>query len=381
MSADTTGVSHRVGFHRAPPLEQLRRVCDEVRGRTPVIAYDTDGIDAEIDAVLDDLRRVPAHSHRLLFSVKANRFHGVLSHLASRGIGAAVASLEEWRAATNAGMQAVCATAPGLTGDDLRFLQEAGVGVDADSARQLAQLEHGSTVGVRLAVPIDPASTPRNQRWSRFGVRWPSADVATAISSHDLQVARLHAHVRDIGTPDDAEVLGRVLADAAMTLPSVTELNLGGGNTRLRHANSDAVPAAYEMLARSLAVSGRTYHVLAEPGAQLVTAHGYLFTEILDVDVAGGRQLAVLDGSAWNLAGWSRFEPVELVAPAGPVLPTDFAGPTCYEKDLWVTGAQWGGLRPGDVVVLRGAGAYVTSMSRNLHDLRAPTESLLEGVR
>ncbi|MBP2471447.1 diaminopimelate decarboxylase [Crossiella equi] len=364
-----------VGHLRPAPEARLRALAEQWRGRTPVIAYDTDGVDAEVEAARADLERVPARTHTLLFSVKANRFPGLLAHLAGHGIGAAVAGPTEYRAATGAGMAAVCATTPGLTREDLHALHAAGVGIDADSERQLADLPRGAHVGLRLAIPIEAGSTPRGLPWSRFGMRWPSASACAAVAARDLRVVRLHAHVRDIGGPEDTDLLGRVLARAAQDLPTVTELNLGGGTTRLRHHNAEAAAQAYDVLADRL--GGAEYDLYAEPGAHLVTAHGYLVSEVLDVEVAGGRQLAVLDASAWNLAGWSRFSPVWLTDSDGAVLPTDFAGPTCYEKDLWLTGVPSGPLHRGDLVVLRGAGAYVTSMARRLHDLPLPAEVLL----
>lgn len=375
-----TGSDRVLGFRRPPPLDRLGSLVAEVHQGTlpaPLIAYDTEGIDGEVAALQSDLDGLGQRSARLLFSVKANRFPGVLRHLATRGIGAAVSSTAECRAATGSDMAVACATGPGFTRAELVDLLNRGVQLDVDSPRQLADLPGGAQTGLRLAVPITASSTPRQLPWSRFGLRWPDAEAVAVIAARELTVTRLHCHVRDIGTADDMALLGQVLVDAATVLPSVVELNIGGGMTRLYHANADALGEAYGALSAAFAGAGRRFTVLAEPGAQLVTAHGYLLSRVLTVDRAGGRQLVVLDSSAWNLAGWSRFELVATEARPGPSLLTDLAGPTCYEKDLWLAGVPWDPVRPGDVLVLRGAGAYVTSMARCLHGRSEPVEIML----
>ncbi|MFD0267726.1 hypothetical protein ACFVGY_14190 [Streptomyces sp. NPDC127106] len=370
----------RIGTELPAPAARLRRALGRVT-RTPAVLYDTDGIDAEIAAFRRALGLLDAPRTRLLFSVKANRAPALLGHLAGRGLGAAVAGVGEDRAAREAGLGPRWATGPGLGPEELAQLHAHGTHLDIDGVEQLAAVPRGSEVGLRVAVPIPAESTARGIPWSRFGLRWNDpaerGAVLEVLRERALRPVRLHAHVRDVGGVADVRPLGRVLAEAARDLPDVTEVNIGGGMIRLFHHNPDEVPAVFACLAEGLASAGRPLGVLAEPGAQIVTSHGYLVTRVRSVYRAGGRQSVTVDASAWNLAGWSRFSLVPLGPSRAQRWTTDVAGPTCYEKDLWFTGAATDRIEPEDLVVLRGAGAYVTSMHRVLHDLPAPVEELL----
>nr|ADZ45335.1 pyridoxal-dependent decarboxylase [Streptomyces sp. NRRL 30471] len=362
------------------PMEALRCVV-AAAPETPTIVHDPDGIDAEITAIRHGLSLLHVPGSRLLFSVKANRSRAVLTHLASRNIGAAVSSVAEDRAAAEAGMSPRYATSPGLSGADLIELHKSGTHLDIDSIDQLAAVPRHSETGLRLSVPIPRESTARDMPWSRFGIRWEDAGergkAQAVLKERKLRVVRLHAHVRDIGGVEDVRPLGRALAHAARDLPEVDEVNIGGGMIRLFHHNQEAIAPVFECLAEELARAGRPLRVLAEPGAQLVTSHGYLITRVLSVRRHEGRQSVTVDASAWNLAGWSRFHLAMTGADRGERWTTDLTGPTCYEKDLWFAGMATDRIEPGDLVVLRGAGAYVGSMLRVLHGLAAPGESLL----
>ncbi|MFJ4689553.1 hypothetical protein [Streptomyces sp. NPDC088789] len=345
----------------------------------PTIVYDSVGIRDEFQLLRRHMESALGDRYpvELLFSVKANGFAGLLRWCAAEGIGAAVASTSEFEAAQAAGMAPIHATAPGLTTSQITPLLAAGVAVDADNVAQLAAFPGGTEVGLRVQVPLFPDNTPRAEGVSRFGIDLNDPALKELLADGDRRVVRLHAHIRDIGTPTDLETVAAIVVGAATQFPEVRQINLGGGMTRL-YKEPERAAEAWQAFGRALKGLPGGITMIVEPGAQVVTRHGYLATDVVSsLARPDGRRLVTLDASKWRLITWAD---VNLIAPlpgAGETARTDLVGPTCYEKDIWMTAADMPVLAAGDRVTLQGLGAYVTSMARRMHDLPDPCELLV----
>jgi diaminopimelate decarboxylase len=354
-------------------------VMDALRSATePTIVYDSAGIRSEFARLRSHLEQALGERHpvRILYSAKANAFDALLRWCAAEGIGAAVASTPEFEAARAAGMDPIHATSPGLTRSEMLAMLGAGVTIDVDNLAQLAAIPHGMAVGLRVQVALRPDNTARAEGVSRFGIDMTDPMLKDLLVDGDHRVVRLHAHFRDVGTSAELVDLATILVDNVRWHTDVREINIGGGMTRLY--KDHAAVGAWHAVARVLRRLPAGITVIAEPGAQVVTAHGYLATDVISsLHRADGRRLVTLDASKWKLVTWSELE---LVAPSsghGDTTRTDLVGPTCYEKDIWMAGVDMPVLAEGDRVVFRGLGAYVTSMARQMHGLPGPRELLV----
>jgi diaminopimelate decarboxylase len=344
--------------------------------REPTIVYDSAGIREEFAHLRTHLEAAfgDHNPHQLLYSVKANTYPGLLRWCAAEGIGASVASTQEFIAARDAGMSPVHATSPGFTRTEILSLIQAGVTVNVDNLAQLTAVPRGMPVGLRIQVPLKPDNTPRAEGVSRFGIDPEDSSLDAALAAGDHTVTRLHAHFRDVGTPADLEELAQLLIENAERYPGVRKINVGGGMTRL-YKDRGSAAEAWQAFARVLRKLTRTVTVVVEPGAQVVTGHGYLAANVISsVRRADGRRLVTLDASKWKLVAWSDLYLLRPYPGDGPGVRTDLVGPTCYEKDVWMAGVLVPELAEGDRVIFRGVGAYVTSMAKRMHGLPGPHE-------
>lgn len=357
----------------------MQRIISELRKhQNPTLIYDRAGVLCELELLQAHLSKAVGSrlSCGVRFSVKANPNVELLRWLSAQGAGAEVSSMFEFEAACAAGMQSISATSPGLSAADIRRLYECGVEVNIDNLAQLDGIPEGSSVGLRLCMPLDLTPGASQDARSRFGVDIDSPALHEKLRARRYEVVRVHGHFRDIRCAQQLTALARRLVSATKVWPHIKTINLGGGMTRL-YKDPHAAEQAWLQCASVFGELPAGAQVLVEPGAQLLTGHGYLGTRVLSVKpLPGGRQLVVVDASKWNLVCWSEISLVHPESGAEDVL-TSVVGPTCYENDLWVTDVRLPELAPGTQLVFRGLGAYVTSMARKMHGLRLPAEFLL----
>lgn len=357
-------------------LDPILRVL-ETR-QEPTLAYDPTGIKRELELVLSHLRRGVRDrlQVKVLFSVKANPNVELLRWLAAEGVGAEISSMHEFEVAKRAGMQLISATAPGLSAANVTTLCEHGVRVNIDNPAQLNGVSPGSKIGLRLCLPLDLLPDSQNTGYSRFGVTLDSPLLRETLKLRKCSVVRIQAHFRDIANAAQLQALASRVVAAAKAFPGVLEINLGGGMTRL-YKDPVAAGQAWDQCAEIFDELDPATTLYVEPGAQLLTRHGYLSTRVVSAtERPDGRILIVVDSSKWNLVCWSELQ---LVHPEQTErgMWADVVGPTCYEKDIWVNGVCLPEVRPGQQLIFRGLGAYVTSMARKMHGLPLPEEVLL----
>ncbi|CAA9500608.1 MAG: hypothetical protein AVDCRST_MAG85-1727 [uncultured Solirubrobacteraceae bacterium] len=357
----------------------------------PAIIYDASALEAAVEELHADLTVVPGAE--LAFAVKANRSPGVLRTLARAGVGADVASVPELRAAQAAGMRPIHATAPAFGAVDLKDLVAAGARPDLDGMTQLrtwsTAFPDDRQIGLRIRAPVPPVEREHDggRRWSRFGVDVADPALHEALAELGLEVVQLHIHAGEMANPERVALIGEVLEAATQLFPGTMLLNVGGGLAAL-YGDDERVGSAWTALGASVArigaQLGRAPRVVVEPGMLVAAMAGVLVTEVRAVETPRGAEAATVtvDASAWALMPWSVARVLDAV-PERSEAPSlvDVAGSSCYERDWLVIGARCPLPRPGDRLVISAAGAYVTSMARNVHGVPLPDEWILDGGR
>jgi diaminopimelate decarboxylase len=359
-----------------PELQPI--ICELEKEQEPALVYDRAGIKGDLDLLLLHLRRAVRDrlSVVVLFSVKANPNLQLLKWFGEQGVGAETSSMAEYEMARRAGMPQISATSPGLTARNVSDLLVQGVRVNIDNPTQLQSVPPGAEIGLRLRLPLDLLSDSPASVHSRFGLIPDDPALREALRSSKAKVVRLHGHFRDIGNAAQLTALAGRLVAATSSFPEVSEINLGGGMTRL-YKNHAAAAEAWDQCTPIFNDFNSGTRLFVEPGAQLLTKHGYLGTRVVSVTSRpDGRKLIVVDSSKWNLVCWSEYELV-FPEPTTESAPADVVGPTCYEKDVWATGLRLPEVTAGQQLIFRGLGSYVTSMARRMHALPLPKEILL----
>jgi diaminopimelate decarboxylase len=389
----------------------LRRAAR--RFGTPLVVTD----EAELARARDELELAFPDPTIRQFSVKANDVPGIVARLGALGLGANVVSRGEWAVARQAGIPNARISLEGIgkTDADLRAVVRAAAGHEpllwtaiesADEAAVLRRLAAPAVAAgagrldvlLRFNPAVEPETLPGlavGAERSKFGLA--ADELAAAIEAGGgpdgpLRWRGVHLHVgSQLGAVDAwRDGVRRALALVALlggSLPDFDTLDLGGGFPVF---DVDAPVPRPERFARELAdllaalpADRWPSRLAVEPGRFLVARSGYLVARVLHVRERGG-PMVVLDAGMTELirpalygarhgisaltAGLRPWPAAGLAggaaaAPREPGLTlTAVEGPICESTDSFGPHALPPLVR-GDLVVIRDAGAYASSLA------------------
>lgn len=365
--------------------ELLYRAAE--RFGTPFYLYDLDAVERRAG----ELRAALGERFTLAYAVKANPSLAVLSLLARLGLGADVASRGELRAARAAGFppRRILATGPAKSEADLAALLAAGVWqLHVEGPDELDRLETVAArrgrvvrVGLRLNPPWGIAEARTiigGPGAKKFGFDLPSARRALASRHRWPHLSVRGFQVFNASNVLDAGLLAgnarRVLALAvglarAFDVPLDT-VDFGGGfgvpyTPGERPLDLASLSAGLSRVARE---AGREpllegTRLVFEPGRFLVAQAGAYVTRVLGTKRSRGVTYALVDGGVHHLLRPALFGTPHAVerfglGPGGPATRVVVAGPLCTSLDLLHPGVRMPLPRPGDLLVVRDAGAY-----------------------
>jgi diaminopimelate decarboxylase len=379
----------------------LRAVADAVG--TPAYVYSASHIRAQYAALDAALAGIP---HRIHYAVKANGNLAVLGLLRSLGAGVDIVSggeLGRARAAGFAGADVVF-SGVGKTREEMRAALAAGVGaIHVESEAELGVLAEvarglgtvapiGLRVNPEVAVPTHPY-TATGTRGTKFGVahdeiealaRRASATTGLVVRSVAMHVGSQIATARPFtsGLECLADLVERLRAGGITTL---TTLDLGGGfGIAYREVDPPFDLGAYAaVVVPALRRLGLALAV--EPGRFLAGNAGVLLTRVLYRKRSGGRSFAVVDAGMNDLIRPSLYDAYHEIAvdgAAGRASETcDVVGPVCETGDFLAQDRTLPRLEEGDLLAVRGAGAYGFAMSSNYNTRPRPPEVLVDDGR
>ena len=344
------------------------------------------------------------HPHLICFAVKANANLGVLSCLARLGSGFDIVSGGELERVLAAGGDParVIFSGVGKRADELRRALEVGIRCfNVESEPELERLNRvagdlGLTAPVSLRVnpDVDARTHPyiaTGLKENKFGIDIRAAESVyrRAAEMPHLRVTGIDCHIgsqlTDLAPFIDA--LDRVL-DLADRLASagipIEHLDLGGGLGIRYTGEHPPEPAAYAaaLLHR---LGGRPYEVILEPGRAIAGNAGILLTRVEYLKPTAHRRFAVLDAAMNDLVRPALYQAVQDVVPVrrgGAAEPHryDLVGPVCETGDF-LGKDRLLALAPGDLLAVRGSGAYGFSMSSNYNSRPRAAEVVVDGTQ
>lgn len=384
----------------SPPAAELGRVLERVlaaglmRPRdTALVLHDLDRLEARAREVVAAFPGSCLHT----VAVKANPLPPLLARLKAVGLGAEAASGPELILALQAGFppERIAFDSPAKTVEELALALQAGVMVNCDNLDEAARLAGlpgsrtpAAAVGLRINPQVGTGTIPASSTagaWSKFGI--PLAEergaVLAAFDRHPWLTA-LHLHVGSQGCGPDLLVEGvRRVWDLAREInarsprpgsPRVAVLDIGGG-LPFPYLGGPAPypPARYARdLARACPGIFEEFRVVTEFGRFLHAGAGWAASRVEYVKRQGGRVTAVLHLGAdlfprecYLPGDWPhRFA---LFGPdgrprRGRAVPHQLAGPLCFSGDFPGRDVPLPLARPGDLAVVRDAGAYAMAM-------------------
>lgn len=344
------------------------------------------------------------HPHLICFAVKANSNLAVLNVLARLGSGFDIVSGGELERVLAAGGDPgkVIFSGVGKRADEMRRALEVGIRCfNLESAAELERLEGVAAdlgivapVSIRVNPDVDAGTHPyisTGLRENKFGIDIHAADrvYERAAASPYLRVAGIDCHIGSQLTELSPflDALARVLELADRLerygIP-IAHLDLGGGlGIRYTH-ESPPEPGDYARALDDL-LEGRHYEILLEPGRAIAGNAGILLTRVEYLKDTGLKRFAILDAAMNDLVRPALYQAVQDIVPAerekgGERALWDLVGPVCETGDFLGKGRDLT-LAPGDLLAIRGSGAYGFTMSSNYNSRPRAAEVMVDGDR
>ena len=376
------------------PLSRLAQ-----RHGTPLYVYSRATLERHWHAFDDALGDLP---HLVCYAVKANSNLAVLDVLARLGSGFDIVSVGELERVLRAGgdPSRVVFSGVGKRADEMATALAAGI--RCFNVESGAELERLNTVAgqagiraplsLRVNPDVDAGTHPyiaTGLRENKFGVDVDSAFelYRTAAGMPHVEIVGIDCHIGSqlTGLAPFTDALVRVLAlvdrlgDAGITLH---HLDLGGGLGIRYSDETPPEPADYARALRPL-FADRELELLIEPGRAIAGNAGLLLTRVEHLKLTNDRAVCIVDAARNDLIrpalyqAWMTIEPVD-PNPTAETRCYDIVGPVCETGDFLGKERELA-LAEGDLLAVRGAGAYGFVMSSNYNTRPRAAEVLVDG--
>lgn len=338
------------------------------------------------------------------YALKANGNLAVLKALADMGCGFDLVSAGELARVMAAGGDPGLTVFAGVgkTDAEIQFALKAGIFMfnieSLAEAERLNALAGRAGKKVRADFRLNPdvdAHTHRHittgKKGSKFGL--PIADAAAlwakAKAWRNLDVTGVHLHIgSQITEVKPFQLAVRRAVDTVEMLRRkghrIETLNLGGGLGIIYHRERPATPAEFAAAIRPI-TNGHGLKLILEPGRYIVGNAGVLLARVTYLKKAGAKNFVIVDAAMNDLIRPSLYEAYHEIVPAkksaARAVKADVVGPICESTDFLARDRSMPLPKQGDLLVVRGAGAYGFAMSSNYNARPRAAEVLVDGRR
>lgn len=350
--------------------------------QTPFYYYDVQVLRDTLSAIQKEVAKYP--NYVVHYAVKANANPKVLAVVREGGLGADCVSGGEIRAAVRAGFPAEKIVFAGVGKADWEINLALEHGIFCFNVESVPELEVINELAAvqnkiaRVAFRINPdvgahthANITTGLAENKFGISMEDMDrvIDIAQDMKHVQFIGLHFHIGsqilDMG--DFIALCNRVneLQDKLEARRILVEhINVGGGlGIDYAHPNRQAVPNFKEYFATYAGqLKLRPYQKLHfELGRAVVGQCGTLVSKVLYVKQGAKKKFAILDAGMTDLirpALYQAYHKMENITSDAPMETYDVVGPICESSDVFGKAIDLNGVKRGDLVALRSAGAY-----------------------
>jgi diaminopimelate decarboxylase len=367
---------------------------------TPCYVYSRAALEGGFRAFDDAFAGVP---HLVCYAVKANSNLAVLNILARLGSGFDIVSGGELaRVIASGGDPAkIVFSGVGKTADEMAAALAVGIRCfNVESAAELEALDAAgrragkvAPISLRVNPDVDPKTHPyiaTGLKESKFGVAFEDAlglyrraAGLPGVAVHGID-CHIGSQITELSACVEAaakmfELVDRLEADGIV----LRHVDLGGG-LGIRYRDEETIdPYAFALAVRK-ALGARRHELLFEPGRFLVGNAGVLLTRVLYLKPGGGRDFAIVDAAMNDLlrpALYDAWHAVDAVRPRDvPARRWEIVGPVCESADFLARDRLLA-IERGDLLAVRGAGAYGFAMSSNYNSRPRACEVVVAGDR
>lgn len=380
---------------------------------TPLHVYSRAEIERAFRAVDGALEGL---DHLVCYAMKANGNPAIVRSLGRLGAGIDAVSGGEivWALRSGISPERVVMSGVGKTDDEIALALATGIrSIHVESASELEVVEAmarerglRARVGLRINPDVDPKTHPyvaTGLHDTKFGLE---AEVARELArriagSAHLELEAVTSHIgsqlSDLGAIAEAVALtARFFVDTRELGHRPRLLDVGGG-WPIAYGDEDAPHPSHaaigEAIREGLERGGLLLEgslpeevVLAvEPGRALVGDAGVLLTRVLHVKSQGSLRFVIVDAAMTELIRPALYGAYHAVVPVREptrpsVGPAEVVGPVCETGDFFAHGRDLAEVRRGDLLILRGTGAYGAAMSSEYNARPRAAEVMVHGA-
>ena len=365
---------------------------------TPLYVYSQ----AELDSAFARYQTAFAALDPLIcYAVKANGNLSVIRRFAELGSGFDIVSGGELARVLAAGGRAdkTIFSGVGKSAAEIEFALKSGIKCfnveslpELDRINEIAgRLKTAAPVSLRINPDVDAQTHPyisTGLKANKFGIAMEDAERAYlhAASLPHLNIIGIDCHIGSqlIKLEPLVEACERLLPlidKLAAHGIGLQHIDLGGGVGIVYQNEETPDLAAYAAAVQKL-LGGCSLKLILEPGRSLVGNAGALLTRVEFVKQNGDKNFIVVDAAMNDLmrpALYQAYHHIENAEPS-PVAPfaADIVGPICETGDFLAKDRMIS-TQAGDLLVVRSAGAYASSMAGNYNTRPRAAEVLING--
>lgn len=375
----------------------LKTIAAEVG--TPCYVYSKASLSGQVRELRDAFASYPT---LLCYAVKANSNLSVLREIFQSGMGADIVSLGELERALKAGMKATEVVYSGVGKRDDEILRALDVGIYSFNVESKAELEtlarlakgRGkiAPISLRINPNIDAKTNPKIATGlfsTKFGlVEAEAMELAHFAAGHpNLQLKGVGCHIGSQMTDlkPMAEAVDKMVLFAKKVMTDGHQLefiDMGGG---LGIVYNQEIPPSIEQYAEILisAVKPLGLRLLIEPGRWVVGNAGVLLCSVLATKKTPKKSFVIVDGAMNDLIRPAMYDSYHGILPVRSSNAVeeihDVVGPVCETGDIFGSDRSLPAMKSGDLLYLRSAGAYGSTMASNYNTRPRAAEVLVDG--
>ena len=343
---------------------------------TPAFVYD----ESRIEQKLDLLSVVRDRSNcRILYSIKALSFAGLLQKISKHVDGFSASSAFESRLArdilSDSGSVHLCS--PGIRQPDVVDITRNSDYISFNSLSQWKRFKSHFN-NVKCGLRINPGlSFVKDERydpcrpWSKLGV--PVEYLDELYQDNHLMQGLSGLHVHNNCESDDylqlTATIEQIASKHGKLIKNMQWLNLGGGYLLNDVSQMDVLCDLVNKLSNEF-----NLEIFIEPGKGIVGDAGYMVASVIDLFESGGKTIAVLDTTINHLPEVFEYQykPVILQESASGKYQYRLAGASCLSGDLFGDYSFDKPLEIGSRIIFTNAGAYMMVKASMFNGINLP---------